>query len=142
MRVIDRLVVATVLLTSVAGSLSCQSASPSASPTFQTVSIEHSVNTHTRGRLQVEPDAILGTNTTLKRLISYAYDEQEPLIVGPRWIQTKGYDIAGRANGPVGDAQLRLMLQNALRDRFKTVVHRETKEIPVYLLVAADHQPR
>jgi uncharacterized protein (TIGR03435 family) len=43
---------------------------------------------------------------------------------------------------PVPDAQLRLMLQALLADRFKLAFHRQSKEIPVYALVLGKNGPK
>jgi uncharacterized protein (TIGR03435 family) len=44
------------------------------------------------------------------------------------------YDIVAKAADPVKDGELRKMLQTLLADRFKLVFHRETRELPVYVL--------
>jgi uncharacterized protein (TIGR03435 family) len=52
------------------------------------------------------------------------------------------YDIAAKAGGPATDAQMKLMLQTLLLDRFKLKVHRETKELPVYALIVGKTGPK
>jgi uncharacterized protein (TIGR03435 family) len=47
------------------------------------------------------------------------------------------YDIEAKVEGSPTDDELRLMFQRPLEDRFKLRVHRETREMAVYDLVAA-----
>jgi uncharacterized protein (TIGR03435 family) len=61
-------------------------------------------------------------------------------IVGwPDWIDSARYTIAAKmADGPPPPAAaILVMVRNLLKDRFKLVTHRETREIPVYNLVVA-----
>ncbi|MGB7719173.1 MAG: TIGR03435 family protein [Bryobacteraceae bacterium] len=72
----------------------------------------------------------------VKYLIEWAYDIRTEFSV-PDWAEISGkrYDIEAKAEGPVSQAQCRLMTQLLLEDRFKLKFHRETKEMPVYALV-------
>jgi uncharacterized protein (TIGR03435 family) len=45
--------------------------------------------------------------------------------------------MAAKAAGPVEDKQIMLMLQTLLAERFKLALHRETREMAVYALVAS-----
>ncbi len=80
-------------------------------------------------------------NVSLQFLVSMAYGVKDFQIVadGSSWMNTERFDITAKA--PDGTANgfepLRPMLQSLLADRFKLVLHRETKELPVYELVAA-----
>ena len=56
---------------------------------------------------------------------------------GPAWVDTEQYDVIAKAESRDASLdQMKVMLQTLLADRFKLVVHRETKEMPVYTLVA------
>ncbi len=79
---------------------------------------------------------------TLRTLIGAAYNIDESFQVsgGPRWSETERWDIVAEAAPNVRTASFewwRPMLQSLLADRFRLVLHRETKESPVYELVAA-----
>ena len=77
-------------------------------------------------------------NANLLMIILTAYGIQKyQLIGGPTWMESEGFDIEAKADSNVNQAQLLLMLQSLLADRFKLAVHRETKELPVYDLTAA-----
>jgi uncharacterized protein (TIGR03435 family) len=94
------------------------------------------------------------TNIPAKLLLRLAYGVQEFQIVGgPSWVNSESFDIQAMADSAVNhelstvephEAAIvkRHMLQALLADRFKLVVHRETKMLPVYALVVAKHGPK
>ncbi len=56
---------------------------------------------------------------------------------GPSWINSDLYQITAKAEGEAGAAKpVALMMQSLLEDRFNLKIHRETREVPVYALVA------
>ncbi len=69
-------------------------------------------------------------------------EDRDNAISAPDWLNFERYDIA--AKYPVGTPldQVRVMLQNLLADRFKLKMHRESKELPIYALVAAKNGPK
>jgi uncharacterized protein (TIGR03435 family) len=81
----------------------------------------------------------------LRTVIALAYDIPPALlypyegkvVIGPDWINSEMFDIEGKAESPTTEAQLKLMLQTLLVERFKLKVHREEREMPVYALVAS-----
>ena len=87
-------------------------------------------------------------------LISLAYQlplNSSPLLSGgPDWIRGRGpmYDIDARGSfqpdlttSARGERE-RLMLQSLLADRFRLVIRRETKELPVYTLIVDAGGPK
>jgi bla regulator protein BlaR1 len=93
-------------------------------------------------------------NTTLQALIRLAYGVEDNQISGaPKWVDSDKYEVEAKMDGAtaaeldkLGDdqsepARLR-MLQALLEDRFKLMLHRETKELPVYSLVVAKNGPK
>jgi uncharacterized protein (TIGR03435 family) len=79
------------------------------------------------------------TNISLRMLITIAYNVKNFEISGGNGVIDAGrYDIEARAaEAKPGEEQSRLMLQALLADRFQLMVHRETKEVPIYALVPA-----
>lgn len=73
---------------------------------------------------------------TLINYMGVAYDVKDYQIQGPDWMTSEHYDIvAKRPEGVEGEKALRGMVASLLEDRFKLVVHRETKDLPAYALV-------
>ena len=79
-------------------------------------------------------------NFALMQLICKAYDVKPYQVSGPSWLQAVGmsiqrFDIV--ANLPEGATkeQVPQMLQSLLAERFKLVIHRDTKDQSVYALM-------
>jgi uncharacterized protein (TIGR03435 family) len=77
-------------------------------------------------------------NQTLRNLIKVAYNVQDfQLLGGPAWINSDRYDIDARAQGNPPLVEVAgAMIQTLLEDRFRLAIHREKKELPVYVLSA------
>lgn len=82
-------------------------------------------------------------NRPLIDYIVFAYkltnSQRETLVSElPRWAVSEGFDIRAKSENhdPTKD-QMRLMMQSLLADRFKLVVHTETRQVPVLALVLA-----
>ena len=83
-----------------------------------------------------------GSGVTLYQYISLAYDFtvfDYQLLKSrlPEWVLTDRFDIQARGSGNPTKAQMRLMMQSLLADRFKLAIHFETREVPVFALVLA-----
>jgi bla regulator protein blaR1 len=126
--------------------------------TFEVASIKPTAADFRGTMFQLQPGGglkVMGAN--LKTLLAYIYDVREFQISGgPGWINSDRYDIvakseraAGSENAPADPLkqtddqrktfleQTRQRMQALLADRFHLVVHRETKEAPVYALVVS-----
>ncbi|MGJ5820444.1 M56 family metallopeptidase [Paludibaculum fermentans] len=56
---------------------------------------------------------------------------------GPQWMKSDQFELDARATGNPGHAQMMLMLQSLLADRFQLRIHRELREMPVFTLEPA-----
>jgi uncharacterized protein (TIGR03435 family) len=89
-------------------------------------------------------------NGALRYVIALAYNippamlnaYEGKVMSGPDWIQSEAYDIDAKADMPTTQAQLKLMLQALLAERFNLKVHRESREMPIYALVTAKNGPK
>lgn len=96
--------------------------------------------------MRVRPDGIDYSRVTLFQCISEAYHVAGFQISGAdRFGDTmlsKRYDIVAKTEKPSDKAELMSMLQTLLAERFQLRVHRETKDLPVFLLVVGKKGPR
>jgi|SRR5579863_9589885 len=85
-----------------------------------------------------EGGRFVATNVALGMLVVNAYGVPAYRVSGgPGWLNSDRFDVEGRAPGNPSREQYGLMLQALLEDRFKLVVHRETRQLPIYELTVA-----
>src|SRR5262245_2080748 len=67
-------------------------------------------------------------NATMVDLIRTAYSvDAEKVFGGPSWLEFDRFDVAALAPAKTSQDSIKLMLQSLLADRFKLVVHNDTK---------------
>jgi len=71
----------------------------------------------------------------LTALIQQAYRVKLFQVIAPDWARESRWDILAKLPDGGSQEQVPEMLQALLADRFKLVVHRDSKELPVYALV-------
>jgi uncharacterized protein (TIGR03435 family) len=113
-------------------------------PSFEAVSIKPNnlsggeVHEHnSTGRLNARMSA--------RHLIQQAFAIKDfQILGGPAWLGNNNYDFTARTAAPIelNDQVIQPYLQSLLADRFQFKYHRETKESPVYFLVAAKTGPK
>jgi uncharacterized protein (TIGR03435 family) len=105
-------------------------------PTFEVALIKPTASAEGQSLLQAVPGRLKLTNLTLRRLILNAYGVQDYQISGdPSWIASEHYDIQAAAADNATVQQMEgPMLQALLEERFKLMLHRETRQLPVYEL--------
>jgi uncharacterized protein (TIGR03435 family) len=118
------------------------------------------------GLIEVDPRRFVMTGVSLQALVAFAYPEwAQPwggcsgvastklLSGGADWIRSEQWDIQAVIPEGVSTAitfqylnrqapQIDEMLRTLLSDRFKLVLRREPKDIPVYFLTVANGGPR
>ena len=124
-------------------------------PTFEAATVKPHAGGTDRNTL-VPPTSLPGgrfvSRFPLTFLISWAYKlptNQSARVVGmPDWTRLAIYDVEATSVMPAGlsvqarDDRVRAMVQALLVDRFKLVIRRESKEMPVYALVVAKGGPK
>jgi uncharacterized protein (TIGR03435 family) len=112
-----------------------------AQPVFDAASIRSSQGGKGEGSrresIQANPGSINMRNVSLKSAIRWAYHVMDYQINGPDWLGFERFDIVAKAAGPAPESELRTMLQALLAERFKLALHKETKELPAFVLVVA-----
>lgn len=108
-----------------------------AAPEFDVISIRRNV-TRTGTGGGVQGARYVANNMTTIGLIMGGYQIGAERVDGaPEWTMVEGYDIVAQAANDIAPGQLPAMLQALLRDRFKLVARRETRELPAYALTPA-----
>lgn len=113
--------------------------------TFDVLSVKPA-NPNTPGMsIQTNRGRFVGRGVTLAFLIQFAY-QLKPFQIfgGPTWINSEKYEIEGKFDAEENknnDDKLLLMLQAGLTDRFKLKSHRETRELPIFVLGVAKGGP-
>jgi uncharacterized protein (TIGR03435 family) len=125
-------------------------AQPAANPRFEVASVKLHAAGFDRNAL-VAPTVLPGGRFVsifpLAILVSYAYKvpfNQSRRMTGiPDWAAQEVYEVEATSAMPPGlsiearNDRVRAMVQALLVDRFKLVIRRESKEMPVYALVVA-----
>jgi uncharacterized protein (TIGR03435 family) len=110
---------------------------------FEVASIKPSKNTAGPNTSDIAPGGqrFTATNTSLKLLIMIAYEVNDRQVSdGPGWLNSEFYDVEAKAEHSASRQQIHLMLQSLLADRFKLVLRKQTKEVPMYVLTAENYQ--
>jgi uncharacterized protein (TIGR03435 family) len=82
-------------------------------------------------------------NATMLDLITLAYDvDPQTVVGGPNWLERNRFDIIAKAPVSTPPATLKLMLKGLLTDRFKLVIHNDTRPVPGYALTVGNGKPK
>ena len=121
-------------------------------PQFEAASIKPSAPGNLRGStFEFLPGGGLRIiNGTLRAILETAYEVREfQTLGGPNWVGSERYDILANsadaprsATGAEDIKATRLRLQALLAQRFRLQVHRETRELPEYVLEVAKGGPK
>jgi uncharacterized protein (TIGR03435 family) len=113
-------------------------------PSFEVASVKPNASGDGFMRIGGPPGRFAATNVPLRQLIQMAYEIQPfQLEGGSGWISSDRFDIVAKTDTsltppvPGVPGPLQLMMRTLLADRFKLVVHHETKEQAIYALVLA-----
>jgi uncharacterized protein (TIGR03435 family) len=118
-----------------------------AKPKFEVASVKPCAPNTTTGTLagEIGPDSVRYHCRTLIEYVRDAYDFLTLTKVrnagiqvekGPPWANRDRYDISAKSGSPMKRTAVAEMMQSLLEDRFKLKVHRETRAVPAYALMA------
>jgi uncharacterized protein (TIGR03435 family) len=117
-----------------------QSPAPEA-PKFEVATLKHAKGGGPPGDIPRNMDSSPGhfamRNVPLRYAIEWAYNLKDYELSGPDWIKgpDERFEIVAHASGPASDDEMRVMLQALLVERLNIKLHRETRELPVYVLI-------
>jgi uncharacterized protein (TIGR03435 family) len=91
-----------------------------------------------------DPGQVTYSNISLMNLLGRAYEVNSYQVSGPPWLDAPDtrYDIAAKIPPGTTPEQFKVMLRNLLADRFRMTLHHESRELPVYELVAGKNGPK
>jgi bla regulator protein blaR1 len=118
-----------------------ETAAAGAQPTFDAVSVKP--GSCPRKPVQFQPGGrIVAPSVPARILIGIAYGIpfsawREGMIGAPDWVDSHCFSIEAHAQGNPSQEQMVLMMRSFFADRFKLAVHWETRQLPVYALIAA-----
>jgi bla regulator protein BlaR1 len=88
-------------------------------------------------------------NITLKMLITFAYDiPGDRVLQGPAWLDSERYDVLAKPEQVAGQpldrsmGMTRLRTQALLADRFKLILHKETRQLSIFRLLVDKDGPK
>jgi uncharacterized protein (TIGR03435 family) len=88
------------------------------------------------------PGSVTIRDMTPNAVLTVAYGLQLGQLTAPDWTGRERYDIIARASGAASEAELRKMLQQLFAERFHVLLHREKKDLPVFVLSTGKRSAR
>src|SRR5215469_12576845 len=114
-------------------------------PTFDVASVKISGDDSLRyngPRFQVAHGTLTTHGFALRAGLMLAYQMMPAQIQGPDWLNDVRLDITAKAAGPASEQQVYLMLQKLLADRMGVKIHKEKKDMAVYVMTIAQGGPK
>ena len=115
-----------------------------AKPKFDVVTVKPSDPNRPGKLFTIRGRQVLTINTTVNDLITFAYSLQtKEILNAPSWMDEK-YDVDGvpDVEGQPNIQQMRLLIQDALVERFGLKFHTEQREMTAYALSVAKGGPK
>jgi uncharacterized protein (TIGR03435 family) len=125
-----------------------QAGSGGTSLAFEAASVKPNTSGDLRKSIGPAPGGrFLAANNTLRDLIPFAYGIPQTtagfrIVGGPTWIDEDRFDVTAKVDGTWTPREMSEMLRTLLADRFKLAAHHETRDLPIYTLVAVPGRVR
>ena len=89
------------------------------------------------------PRCFEASHVTVKAMVAFAYDIRDFYISGgPGWAGGDRFDIVARTETSATPAQIRVMMQTLLKERFQLALRHESRTVTVYDLVVNKGAPK
>jgi len=115
---------------------------------FEVTSVKANTSAAAASTIGFEPGGrFVAINMPVASLIQAAYATspvlRPPIIGGPGWIDADRFDVTAVTDRTSSQDERRMMVRALLADRFKLLIHSDTRELPVYRLVksSSDGKP-
>lgn len=109
---------------------------------FEVVSIKPNTSGSPIRSMGPQPGGFGGLNVSARELVAYAYGIAQSasatqIIGGPSWFDRERFDVDARLSVRLPPTQYGPLVRTMLEERFRLTAHRDTRDLPVYALVAA-----
>jgi uncharacterized protein (TIGR03435 family) len=104
-------------------------------PMFEVASIKPNTSGGSGAEMYPSKGEVRIKNYSLKQLIQAAYKVKDYSFAGSPWLDSQRFDIVAKLPPGASADQFPAMMQTLLRERFKLVVHRESKVMTALALV-------
>jgi uncharacterized protein (TIGR03435 family) len=95
------------------------------------------------GALASSPGTLTIRNLPLRMILAAAHGIAEYQVSGPAWLNQERFDIVAKTDATVETQDEMLpLLRPLLADRFRLTTHRETRQLPSYVLRVARGGPK
>jgi uncharacterized protein (TIGR03435 family) len=127
-------------------------AQSAAKPKFEVISVKPDLSDTVPASMNYDAGRFTARNFSLGRLINNAYGPQK-IVGAPNWYSSERFDVDAKVEESLAQqlqklpfnqrlAQVMLMLQSALEDRFQLKLSHESRDLSVYALVVAKGGPK
>jgi len=132
------------VIAGMAAAMSCAAFGQSAATqrSFEVASIKPAAPGNLMTRMRGDAGRLDYSSVSLRLLIQRAYGVQLYQISGPDWMASTRFDVVAKLPADTPQSKVPEMLQSLLAERFKLVVHRETRELPIYALAVGKNGPK
>ena len=120
-------------------------AQPKAPLTFEVASLRPTQGASDFAGIRPAPggERYVASNMSLRLLLMVAWSvKPEQINGGPSWVDSDRWDMQAKAERPSSTEELHAMLENLLVERFQLKFHRDTKELPAYVLSVDKNGPK
>jgi uncharacterized protein (TIGR03435 family) len=105
---------------------------------FDVASVKPNISGDGNFGVETNQSGLTAVNVTVRALLFHGFGLRQGQLTGaPGWIDSERFDIKARAPTGSTEAQIPAMIQDLLKDRFRLIVHEETRDLPIYALVLA-----
>ena len=96
------------------------------------------------GGIEITPGGrFSATNVSLRALLKFGYGIRDFQIAQPpNWFDSQRYDVLAKAEPAANEDRMKIMVQSLLVERFDLKFHRESKEMPAYVLTVSKSGPK
>ena len=118
---------------------------PAGAPAFEVASVKPArppSENNLRVSMTGDAGSVRFSNVTLRDVMTRAYSVKDHQITAPDWLRSERYDIVAKLPQGASRDQIPAMLETLLAERFQLKLHRETKVMPIYALVAGKNGPK